>query len=100
MDNKNEIFKIIYESIDEINQINELNIERNKDTKLIGKESTLDSLGLVNLIVGIEENIADKFKIVISLTDEKAMSQKNSPFLSVNSLADFIEKRIAEEHAK
>jgi acyl carrier protein len=57
---------------------------------LFGKGSDLDSLGLVNFIVSVEENINNRFDVSISIVDEKAMSQKNSPFKSVDSLAEYI----------
>jgi D-alanine--poly(phosphoribitol) ligase subunit 2 len=65
-------------------------VEKNVDTPLVGKGSTLDSLGIVNLIVIIEENINSSFELSITIADEKAMSQKRSPFLNVGTLADYI----------
>lgn len=96
MKTKNEIIDIIFKSIDEINEQNGTNILKNLDTKLFGKESDLDSFGLVNLIVSIEENINYNFNVSISIADEKAMSQKNSPFKSVNTLADYTTELINE----
>ena len=61
-----------------------------KDTKLYGLGGSLDSLSLVLLISGIEEKVSDKFDKNITLADEKAMSQKNSPFLTVESLSLYI----------
>ena len=40
--------------------------------------------------------ISEKFNKEIILADEKAMSQERSPFLSVKSLADYIEKLLNE----
>ena len=57
---------------------------------LFGGGSDLDSLGLVNLIVCIEENINTEFNMSVSIADEKAMSQKHSPFRSVDTLADYL----------
>jgi acyl carrier protein len=69
------------------------------ETKLYHSHGTLDSLGLVGFITGAEEKIADAFGVDIILVDEKAMSQVNSPFTSIQSLADYIEKLITEESA-
>lgn len=49
----------------------------------------LDSLQLVTLIVDVEQKMADSFGVTITLADSRAMSQKNSPFRSVGSLADY-----------
>ena len=50
------------------------------EANFYGGESNLDSLGLVSLIVGLEQNIEDELEKTISLADEKAMSQNSSPF--------------------
>lgn len=61
-------------------------------TKLYGKNGILDSLDLVSLITDLEEVISDEFGKDIVLADEKAMSQKNSPFNTVNTLSVYIEQ--------
>jgi acyl carrier protein len=96
MYNKDEIIKIVFQGIDEINQQEGKVIQKNVQTKLFGKGGNLDSLGLVNLIVSVEEKVNDKFGVTISLADEKAMSQINSPFLTVNSLAGYILQILTE----
>lgn len=89
---KEDVINIMYDCIDEINYLNESTIKKTPDTKLFGSRSELDSLGLVNLIVSAEEKISDVLKVTISLADEKAMSEKNSPFRTVDSLAEYILK--------
>jgi D-alanine--poly(phosphoribitol) ligase subunit 2 len=59
------------------------------DTPLFGQEGVLDSLGLVTLVVAVEQAIEDQYRILVSLADEKALSQKNSPFRTVSTLADY-----------
>jgi acyl carrier protein len=70
-----------------------LQIEINKNTPLIGSNSIVDSLGLVNLIVDIETAFLDE-NIEISLTSESAMSSRISPFRSVGSICNFIAKQL------
>jgi acyl carrier protein len=60
-----------------------------KDTALFGKESVLDSMGLVNVIVDIESHFLDE-DLEISLISESAMSQRKSPFRTIETLAEFI----------
>jgi hypothetical protein len=48
------------------------------------------------LISIIEEKIFDNFGTTITLADEKAMSQHNSPFRSIKTLADYINKLLAD----
>ncbi len=92
------IENIIIESLREYNQEQEsveLNNPTNK-TKLYGERSVLDSMGLVYLITDIEEKISDQFSKNIVLADEKAMSQKTSPFRDVESLTKYIQNLLEE----
>lgn len=64
--------------------------EPGENTYLIGRRALLDSLGLVTLIVDLEQKIEETFDVALTLANERAMSQKHSPFLTVGSLADYI----------
>ena len=64
------------------------------DTVLLGDEGCLDSLALVLLVVGLEEAIEDQYDEIVKLADEKAFSQKHSPYRTIRSLADFAAKVI------
>ncbi|HPT14753.1 MAG TPA: hypothetical protein PK796_08200 [Bacteroidales bacterium] len=68
----------------------------NSESKLYSSGGLLDSLSLVRLIADIEEEIYQKTNQTITLADEKAMSQRNSPFKSIISLSDYIEKLLTE----
>ena len=83
----------IFNSIEEINQQleKEDKLEKSIDTILFGEGGNLDSLGLINLVVAVEQNIEDEFDVTITLADERAMSQERSPFMNVGSLAEYIE---------
>jgi len=100
MEIKEQIIKIVFDSITEINIQNNINIAKELETKLFGKDGDLDSLSLVSLIVNIEDAINEKFDVAISIADEKAMSQKRSPFLSVKTLVNYIEILLREESEK
>ena len=60
------------------------------ETKLFGPKGVLKSIELVALIVDLEEKIAEEYGHFLILADERAMSQKKSPFRSVSSLAQYI----------
>ena len=78
------------------NFINENEIDLDKDivvdekTRLIGTSSVFDSMELVQFIVDVESLLDDEFDIEIELASEKAMSRRNSPFISINTLTKFI----------
>ena len=57
---------------------------------LFGADSTIDSLSLVSLIVDIESLFFDEYNLEISLTDDKAMMRKISPFSTISTLTDYI----------
>ena len=60
-----------------------------EDTILFGKEGILDSMGLVTLIIAVEQSIEDRYEKTAGLADEKAMSQARSPYRSVATLAEY-----------
>ena len=68
-----------------------------RDTLLFGESGLLDSVGLVSLIVAIEQEIENDLGVSIVLADERAMSQKNSPFRSIGALADYAASLAAAE---
>ena len=100
MSQKDKIKQILFSAIDEINESlpNNNRINRSYDTNLLGGSDGLDSLAFVNLIVGIEHNLEDVFDFQITLADERAMSEKNSPFSTVRSLSEYIQKIIEENY--
>ena len=94
----NTIIEIIYNSIDEFNEQlkNDMKLEKSTETKLIGSNSKLDSLGIVSFLVTIEQNIEDEFDVIFTIADERAMSQKRSPFRTIGTLADYIDMLLRE----
>jgi acyl carrier protein len=71
-------------------------LEVSPDAPLFGAASPLDSLGLVALLIDIEEAFADRGHPVV-LSDERALSQRRSPFRNVASLVEYIERLLTEE---
>ena len=89
---KDKIIDTINETIIEYNDglPKDEQISLDSSSSIYGANSNLDSMGLVSFIVGVEQNIEDKFNQSISLADEKAMSQKTNPYQNINTLADYI----------
>lgn len=89
-----QIEQVIINSLIELNE--ELENEKlnhpTKETKLYGGDGVLDSLALVSFIADLEERISNEFDEDIILADEKAMSQRNSPFNTVNTLTMYVEQ--------
>ena len=93
-----QITDIIFSAIDELNQRLPLERQLTKkaDTVLFGESGCLKSLELVSLILLIENKLEEEWDIYLSLTDERAMSQKRSPFQTVARLSDYINLRVKE----
>jgi acyl carrier protein len=96
---RDQIAESVLAAIDNLNpQLpDDRQVERSLTARLFGREAPLDSLGLVNLIVAVEEQLADDLDLSITLANEKAMSRKTSPFRSVDVLIDFICEMLTEE---
>jgi acetyltransferase-like isoleucine patch superfamily enzyme/acyl carrier protein len=97
------VTQAVFGAIDEINQRlpKDHRLERSTTTTLfngsVGNAGNLDSLGLLNLIVATEQRIESEFGITITLADERAMSQKNSPFRTIGTLANYVSLLLEEK---
>jgi len=76
-------FSVILEEFDSIMPIS-------KRTRIYGGDSPLDSTAVVSMVVDLEMKLADEIGFLISLSDDRAMSQKRSPFRDVESMVDYI----------
>lgn len=88
---KDVILQLVYLSVDEINLELDAKLEKKESENIFSANSKLDSMGLVNFIMDVEERIQDHFKLELTLADDKAMSQIRSPFRTIASLVEYIE---------
>lgn len=65
------------------------------ETPLLGRQGVVDSLGLVTVVVSVEQSIEDELGAAVTLADERAFSQRSSPFRTVGSLAAYAEELLA-----
>lgn len=93
------ILQAIYIAVDEINEQlpQGKSLAKSPEAVLFGQSGQLDSLGLVSLIVAVEQNIQAEFGSDVTLADERAMSQRNSPFQTIATLAAYISS-LMDEH--
>lgn len=61
-----------------------------ENLELLGPGSVLDSIGLVTLIVDVEQRVAQEHDMSLTLASEAAMSRRSSPFRTVGAFADYI----------
>ncbi len=91
------IQQTIFDALTISNQVREddSQIEISPEVKLYGQNGQLESMELVALLIDIEEALQDE-GFNISLSDERAMSQSQSPFRDVPSLVSYISSVIRE----
>ena len=95
MDQYDNIISIIFRAIDEVNQLlpTERRLEKSCETVLSNKfaQGVLDSLGMVNFIIALEQLIDQEKGVSVSLADDLIISQQHNPFQNVRILAENIE---------
>ena len=67
------------------------------EAELFGSKTALTSMGLVNLVVLVEEQLMDQFGADVTLANDRAFAEEQSPFRSVQALASYIEVLIGEQ---
>ena len=65
------------------------------EATLFGKDGAVDSLGLVILVVAVEQRVAAAYGKQVTLASEQAMSRSASPFRTLGRLADYIVELLA-----
>jgi acyl carrier protein len=70
-----------------------------EETVVVGPGAVIDSIGVVSLIVDIEQRLEMEHEISVTLANDRAMSQRNSPFRTPAVLADHILTTMLEASA-
>ena len=88
---RDRVLKALQGAVDEVNQLRAdgAHLDLSPETVLVGDGGSLDSLGLVNLLVSAEERLEDEFGRSPSLTDELGADQ--AAFETVGALVDRVE---------
>lgn len=94
-----EVMELICNSVREFTESSGkmLDGELNEKTRLFGGSELLDSLGLVSVLMDVEQQVNDRLGLTITIADERAMSQERSPFRTVGSLTDYVLLLINEQ---
>lgn len=96
---KDRIYSLIYRALENQSALMPapLDASRGIETHLFGEGGQLDSMGLVSLIVSVEEELESEFGVSLILASDRAMSVRRSPFATVGSLADYVETLMTED---
>jgi acyl carrier protein len=96
---KEEVIEIVVSNVKSLVDTlpEEQKFEVDQNTILFGNGSNIDSLSLVSIIVDLESIFSNDYNLEISLTDDRAMMRKTSPFDSIITLVDYIDELISEK---
>lgn len=89
---KTELENLIYESVSEVNQMlpQELHLERDLNSILVGEGGVYDSLSIVNFLISLEGKLDDRLNDDVILINEETLSDPFGPNRSLKSLRDHI----------
>ena len=95
-DKYNYYLNLIFSSVKDLNkqQPPESKLKIKKNELLIAEKSNLDSLGLVTLLIIIEDKIKKDLNKKIVLVNDKLISVENTPFKTIDSLARWLVKNV------
>jgi hypothetical protein len=98
---REEVVELIYTAIRRTNESRPTHdpMECSEGTIFYGSGGALDSLGLLSLILDVEEAVNARWGTSIVLGDERAVAQQRNPFRDVASLADHVVSRLKEAGA-
>ena len=101
---RHDLIDIMLELLNEVVEENliyaeeqEVQVELTTNTSLIGGEAVITSLNMVSFITDVEAMLNEDWDIAIIIVDERALSRTQSPFQTIETLADFILERIDEK---
>lgn len=91
----------VYRAVEELNKQlpKGVKVEKSLESPLYGKNGKLESIDVVTLIMEVEDQVREEFGTSITIADDRAMSQQNSPFLTIQTLTDYVTELLTENGA-
>jgi hypothetical protein len=92
-----DLIALLGHAIDSATRTRETPVDRSDfmNLRLYGSGAIFDSMQLVNFLVLVEQMLEDDLGCVVSLTSEKAVSRRVSPFASIRTLVEFIREELS-----
>ena len=89
---RDQAFRLVCEAIDVVNHQLPVSkrLQKAPQTVITGGGGSLDSLGLINFVITLEEKTSDAIGVPIQLLDESAVIDEHGPFRTVDSLTSFL----------
>jgi len=93
---------LLFDAVDELNrQLRaDQRLERSPDTPLTGDRGRLDSLGMLNLLVLVEQRIRAASGVDLLIADDQALAMEPSPFRTLGTLTDHVTEALARALAR
>jgi len=91
---KNAIMDVLEQALADVQRNAQVVHPFSPDLKLIGREGVLDSLDSMLFLDAVDELLSAKAGKNIVIVNDEAFSRHESPFRTVQSLADYIEEAI------
>lgn len=91
-----EIEGLIFEVIDDVNELlpPEDKLEKSTQTVIVGDEGRLDSLGVINFLVSLEEKVAASTGQTVALMSDELFSQESGVLHTVSSIQQYITDKL------
>jgi len=93
-----EIDRVVYDAVEQFknDHLEYPGLDAREDVVLFGEGGVLDSLGLVNLIVAVEEAIEADLGVVVTIADEHALEATENPFRTIEALTGYAARLVSE----
>lgn len=65
-------------------------VQASSTLPLVGPEAVVSSMGLVTFITDVESMLEQQHQMDVALVSEQALSRRNSPFRTIETLADYV----------
>jgi hypothetical protein len=90
---RDQALRLVYDAIDVVNRQLPASrrLAKSPDTVIVGPSGSLDSLGLINFVITLEERVTDVLAVPVELLDSTALIEEERPFGTVDTLARFLE---------
>ncbi len=93
----NDALEVIFRAIDDANKLAtpEAQLVKESSAVLLGEGGVLDSLGLITLIVAIEEKLQNDLNVQAIVLEEDALADPEGPYRTIETLANWILTRVS-----
>src|SRR5437762_10203817 len=85
--------RFVYDAIDVVNRQLPASrrLAKSPDTVIVGPSGSLDSLGIINFVIALEERAGEALGAPVQLLDETALIDDSGSFRTVDTLTRLLE---------